>query len=135
MIIIERRNTIQRDLVLQAVRTLFHPTAEEVYAAVVQQHPTISKATVYRNLNLLIGEGKLRRVVLPGAADCFDHTLSAHYHMKCRFCGKVLDVDLPYQAQLSPGTETQEGFLIEAHDVYFTGLCPQCRRLPGNQSV
>ena len=47
-----KRNTIQRTLVLEAVNHLrSHATAEEVYDAIVQQHPHISKGTVYRNLN------------------------------------------------------------------------------------
>ena len=51
----ERRNTIQKQLVLEAVAQLHnHPTAEQVYAQVVKEHPTISKATVYRNLEMCI---------------------------------------------------------------------------------
>ena len=43
----EKRNTIQKQLVLEAVAQLHnHPTAEQVYAQVVKAHPTISKATV-----------------------------------------------------------------------------------------
>ena len=42
----EKRNTIQKQLVLEAVAQLHnHPTAEQVYAQVVKAHPTISKAT------------------------------------------------------------------------------------------
>ena len=48
------RNTIQRQLVLSAVRQLQnHPTADEVYQKVQKSCPTISRATVYRNLKLL----------------------------------------------------------------------------------
>ncbi|MGI5910896.1 MAG: transcriptional repressor, partial [Sphaerochaetaceae bacterium] len=49
MIIVNRRRTIQRDLVLAAVRkSRTHPTADEIFASVVDEHPSISKATVYR---------------------------------------------------------------------------------------
>ena len=52
------RNTIQRQLVLSAVRQLQnHPTADEVYQKVQKSCPTISRATVYRNLKLLAEEG------------------------------------------------------------------------------
>ena len=51
------RNTIQRQLVLSAVRQLQnHPTADEVYQEVQKNCPTISRATVYRNLKLLAEE-------------------------------------------------------------------------------
>ena len=48
------RNTIQRALVLEAVNRLqCHATADEIYAEIAKEHPHISRATVYRNLNLL----------------------------------------------------------------------------------
>ena len=50
-----RRNTIQCSLVFEAVNTLkCHATADEIYDAIVKQNPTISRATVYRNLNRLL---------------------------------------------------------------------------------
>ena len=43
----QTRNTIQRQIVLQAVNQLHnHPTADAIYAFIAAQHPTISKATV-----------------------------------------------------------------------------------------
>ena len=74
----EKRNTIQKQLVLDAVfRLANHPTAEEVYAEVARSHPTVSKATVYRNLGSLSEDGLLRHIKMPGGADRFDHMLYA----------------------------------------------------------
>ena len=72
----ERRNTRQRQLVLEAVQELCdHPTAEEIYDAAVKECPGLSLGTVYRNLNSLVDAGRVRRVSIPGKADRFDHTL------------------------------------------------------------
>ena len=50
-----KRNTIQRSLVLETVGKLqCHATAEEIYEAIVHDHPNMSRATVYRNLKLLL---------------------------------------------------------------------------------
>ena len=50
----ERRNTRQRQLVLEAVQELCdHPTADEIYLRVREQDDHISRGTVYRNLHLL----------------------------------------------------------------------------------
>ena len=55
-----RRTTIQKELVLNAVNHLHnHATADEVYEFIHATHSHISKGTVYRNLNCLVGEGKL----------------------------------------------------------------------------
>ena len=48
-----RRNTVQRQLVAETILNLDHPNAEQVYEEIVKNHPHVSKATVYRNLNLL----------------------------------------------------------------------------------
>ena len=41
----QTRNTIQRQIVLQAVNQMHnHPTADAIYAVIAAQHPTISKA-------------------------------------------------------------------------------------------
>ena len=57
------RNTIQRSLVLEAVNRLkCHATADQIYEEIVKNHPTISRATVYRNLALLADRGEIRRL-------------------------------------------------------------------------
>ena len=57
----------QRELVREAVeKSSIHPTADEVYQEVRKREPTISLATVYRNLNQLSENHLIRRVVVPG---------------------------------------------------------------------
>ena len=123
----ERRNTIQRALVGEAVKGLDHPDAEEVFEAVAAGHPHISKATVYRNLNLLAEEGAIGRVRLCAGADRFDSRTLPHYHMRCRACGKVFDAPLPPIAPEAMLGDTG-GFAVEGHILEFTGLCAGCKK-------
>ena len=61
-----KRNTIQRMLVLETVNKLqCHATADEIYRAIVKDHPNISRATVYRNLNSLSESGDIRKREIP----------------------------------------------------------------------
>ena len=63
-----RRNTRQRQLVLDAVRARCdHPTAEDVYRDVHAIDEHVSRGTVYRNLNLLAETGVITTVKAPGA--------------------------------------------------------------------
>ena len=95
------RNTIQRQLVLSAVRQLQnHPTADEVYQEVQKSCPAISRATVYRNLKLLAEEGEIRLRNISGSPERYDHICGNHYHLRCEQCGKVMDVEMPYMASL-----------------------------------
>ena len=123
------RNTIQRDLVLQAVRALHHhPTAEEIYQETVKHHPNISKGTVYRNLNLLAQRGDILKVELPDGADRFDFKVAGHHHAHCRLCGSVYDMDIPQLAEVLDIGQEVQGFQIETCQVLFRGVCPNCRQ-------
>ena len=123
-----RRNTIQRAFVLEAVNKLrCHATAEEIYQEVAGQHPAISRATVYRNLNLLAQTGQIRRMEIPGSADRYDHISSDHCHVKCAVCGRVFDVDMEFVRGLERGIRDAHGFDFTGYDILFHGVCPECK--------
>lgn len=92
MITINRRNTVQRTLILETVRELTdHPSADEIYINVLKKCPNISKGTVYRNLTLLADEGLIYRVAVANGPDRYDLTAFSHAHLRCRVCGNVYD--------------------------------------------
>ncbi len=131
-----RRNTIQRSLVLEAVNQLHcHASADEVYEAIIQEHPTISKATVYRNLNLLAETGEIRRLEIPGSADRYDHRTHNHCHVKCDVCKRVFDVDMDYVSGLESGIRDRHGFDFTGYDILFHGICPECKQASGKESA
>ena len=131
-----KRNTIQRQLVIAAVRFLAdHPTAEEVYDRITMEYPDISKGTVYRNLNSLVESGLLGKVSVPSGADRFDHILARHYHIKCTHCGKFMNVEnFDYFHDLDDTLATATGFTMEHHDIVFSGLCPECQKHQGAEA-
>lgn len=121
------RKTVQRALVLEAVRSLqSHATAEEVYEEVCRRHPNVSRGTVYRNLQRLCEMGEIQKVEIPGGADRFDHLCHDHYHIRCTVCGRVYDVDMAYIRDLEHGVRNAHGFQFTGHDIMFRGVCPDC---------
>ncbi len=124
-----QRHTIQCALVLEAVDSLRdHATAEEVYEAVAREHPHIGRGTVYRNLQKLAEAGEIMKVEVPGGADRYDHLTYKHYHVKCEKCGRVFDVDMPYDSGLEEKVANKHGFLLTGHTIMFTGVCPDCQK-------
>ncbi len=125
----ERRNTIQKSLVLQAVFELKrHLTADEVYEFIKKSHPTIGKGTVYRNLAILSEEGAIRRVEIPDGPDRFDFTLKRHYHMRCVRCGDVQDVDLGEIPELEAKLRETQAVKLLDYDILFKGICAECAK-------
>lgn len=122
-----QRSTKQRSLVFRAVQEhKDHPTADQIYLEVRERDPTISRGTVYRNLNLLTKNSQVRHVKMPGV-DRFDWRIEPHYHLLCTGCGKVYDVPVPYHAELDKELSERSGFEVTGHSTTFEGLCPDCR--------
>ena len=129
---VQRRNTRQRKLVLDAVRQSYnHPTADEIYNAVREQDDKISRGTVYRNLNLLADAGEILSIKTPGGSR-FDRTIEPHAHIICTSCSRVIDVPLPFDAQLDARASEQIGWSVSSHYTIFEGLCPDCQQPLGH---
>ena len=113
----ERRYSRQRETIYQAVlASRAHPTAEMIHE--------LSLGTVYRNLRLLVEEGRLQELGGPTAR--FDGVTAPHTHLRCKRCGQVLDLEsLPYDPALDR-MAAAGGAVIESHSLVFTGLCPEC---------
>ena len=125
---INRRNTIQKDIVRNAVYEMKrHVTANEVYEFIKEAYPTIGKGTVYRNLDVLTEEGALRKVEVPDGPNRFDFTLNNHYHVRCVRCGNVSDVDIDEIPNLTERIHNTHGIEFLDYDILFKGVCPKCR--------
>ena len=104
-----------------------HPTAAMVYGGLVQEHPQLSLATVYRNLNQLSEDGRLRKIPMPDDSDRFDGNLTPHVHICCRCCGRVIDVLLPQGQLMEQMVEAETGYRLDPMELVFSGVCPECQ--------
>ena len=121
------RNTIQQIKILEylcSVKT--HPTAEEVYTAVKKQLPTITLATVYRNLSKLAEAGKILRFET-NSEYRFDADTGCHQHCICKRCGKIIDTCLKEVSKCAMGNLKIEGFEPESVCIIFNGICRKCK--------
>jgi Fur family peroxide stress response transcriptional regulator len=118
--------TVQRRAILEELaRRDDHPTADDMYAAVQERIPGVSRTTVYRVLDTLVDVGAARRVAHPGAAVRYDAKVHRHHHLVCSHCGKVRDLEDASLDALKP--RTRVGFEVYDYSVHFTGLCAGCR--------
>jgi Fur family peroxide stress response transcriptional regulator len=121
--------TMQRRRIFEALcdRT-DHPTPDQVYAAVKDTLPGVSRTTVYRVLDTLVRVGVLTRACSPSAASRVDPRTSRHHHLVCQRCDRLFDVGeeaVPHRIRL-PDVAPQ-GFTIHDYSIYFTGLCAACQ--------
>lgn len=113
--------------VLAAARD--HPTAEQVFRRVRDALPRISLGTVYRNLDKLRAQGRVRVVRLASGEAHYDAVVEAHDHFVCERCHAVLDV----AAAPAPATVSQlrdDGCVVRWHTTALYGLCGACAGRP-----
>ena len=123
-----QRNTVQRQIIYNALKKLSkHPAIDEIYAEIHSEHPSISKATVYRNLRQLASNGIISQVSLPDGLERYDERITQHYHFKCRRCGEILDVDIEYLDGINNIVQGKYGVQVDGHDVVFSGTCKMCK--------
>lgn len=124
--------TAQRLAIFEALScSREHPSAEQLHRAVQRKLPSLSLATVYKNLEALKSIGAVADVnplheearyeaALPGTG-----AGRPHHHLVCTSCKKVRD--------LHDGTldglrvADAQGFAVRAVRVQAEGLCPDCQ--------
>jgi len=122
------RITKQRKAIFQALEgDTTHPTADEIFQRVKQDLPSISLATVYRNLKLLADEGIILEISTPDGPNRYDPQTHRHYHFMCKRCERVDDVELPVQSTLERQLERSTRYEVHSHELIFYGICPNCR--------
>ena len=116
-------------MVLSAVNEMHgHVTADQIYHYIKAKYPSIGRGTVYRNLGILVEEGKVRKVEVPDGSDRFDFTLENHYHVECVKCGGVFDFDMDVISELEKRIKDTHGIQYLSYDIFFKGICPECRK-------
>ncbi len=103
-----------------------HPTAELVLFRAKSLMPSINLATVYRNLDSLAKEGRIRRVqhVL---GDRFDKTLHHHAHFICEKCGEFTDISTLDLKKVIDNLKISI-HNITSVDFVITGTCSSCKK-------
>jgi Fur family ferric uptake transcriptional regulator len=119
------RTTRQRGAIKSTIQAAKRPLSpQEVLAKARATVPGIGLATIYRNLNLLVAEGAVQVITLPGDSPRYETAESDHHHhFQCTTCRRVYDVaGCPGNLRrLAP-----RGFTVERHDVTLYGRCADC---------
>ena len=74
-----------------------HPSIEEIYLALCDDIPTLSKTTVYNTLKLFVEHGAAQMLTIDERNVCYDGDISLHAHFLCKHCNKIFDLPAPAQ--------------------------------------
>lgn len=117
-----KRNTTQRTAIEQVFTQHERPLGvEELLAYGQKLVASLNKATIYRNLKILVDSGWLTPVAHPSLGTLYERTGKGHHHhFYCRVCNRTFDL-------LKKDDVAPEGFVVEDHEVFLFGICASCR--------
>ena len=120
--IIKERITSQKIMILDYLKSVkTHPSAENVYLAVKEKLPRISRATVYRILNGLKEKGEIVELNFKKFSR-YDGDITSHAHFFCEKCKEVFDIFDKFEM---PKLEKKVG-KIKNYKIYIYGICKKC---------
>lgn len=111
-----------------------HPTIDEVYKAVNQEIPSLSRTTVYNTLRLFADHHAAQMITIDDHRVCYDGDVRPHVHFFCKRCGRVIDL-FGERAPHLLRPKNVGGNLVEEEQLYYKGVCAECRRKsPGGEA-
>ena len=121
--------THQRQVIYEALRAMGgHPSPEEVYERVKAKVPSVSLATVYKNIHLFIESGVFREVSLHHGTLRVETNARPHHHLVCTACKSITDIDADELGFATKARKLRGGFLAQRYAVDVLGLCPACQK-------
>jgi Fur family peroxide stress response transcriptional regulator len=102
-----------------------HPSAEDIYKAIIKKFPTMSFATVYNTLETLRHRGSVIELTIDPDKKRFDPNTKPHHHMICIKCKRITDIHSEYKLNL-PNSDRADFEIIGNH-IEFYGICPACK--------
>lgn len=104
-----------------------HPSVETIHARIRDAFPTMSLATVYRNILLIKSLGEVLELGFPDGSNRYDgHRPYPHPHLICIRCKKIVDPDLESLDEMTHEVALENNFKILNHRLDFFGICGEC---------
>jgi len=123
------RRTSQREAIIRAAfSTTEHFTAEELLLLAREVDHTVSRATVYRTLPLLVESGLLRVLELRGDTKVYDPNFiehPTHNHLICMDCEKIIEFEDPNMELLENCITRRLGFSPANKIIKIEGHCDE----------
>jgi len=91
-------------------------------------YPKLSRATVYRTMDLLVELKLVRPLYLNDPTQRFVSAAGGHHHLICTNCDTTYEFDHCTVDELARELSEKYNFQIRNHLLEFQGLCQSCRQ-------
>ncbi len=105
-----------------------HPSVEDLYEQLTDDYPSMSLATVYRNVMLMKSLGEVLELGFPDGSNRYDgSTPYPHPHIICVRCRKIIEPDLTTLQDMKKEVIQKTSFTVLTHQLNFFGICGDCK--------
>jgi len=119
--------TPQRVAIVEELYVNGHMNIDDLYKKLLEKFPSISLATIYKNINAMIEKVFLSEVKIPNTKSVYELVKSEHAHMVCSSCGHIEDIVLN-TADLVNEVSSLSQFKIDSTNIVLSGTCPKCSK-------
>ncbi len=126
------RRTVQRDAIIEATfSSKEHFTAEELLVRARVIESSVSRATVYRTLPLLVASGVLREMDFGKDQAYYDPNFidrPHHNHLICTDCNRIVEFEDPHMEILENCITQRLGFSPTMKTTRIEATCEELKR-------
>ena len=122
--------TPQRTAVLEEIiKDKGHRESEEIYLALKKSGQHVSRATVYRTMDILVNNGFARKMNLGDGRARYESKVNSphHDHLVCMDCGLIVEFMDQQIEDLQDEIAIQYEFQLKRHIHQLFGLCKKCQ--------
>jgi Fur family peroxide stress response transcriptional regulator len=124
-----RRKSKQRERIFELIqKSPDHPTAQMVYERLKNEINSLSMGNMYRNIRILIEQGRIISRDFGDGVEHFDAMTHVHYHFICKKCNAVSDFIMPVQESITKKAQKISKHSIMSHTIQFYGICEKCKK-------
>ena len=106
-----------------------HLESEDVYMAIKVRNTHVSRATVYRTLDILVQHVFARKLNLGDGRARYERKIDSphHDHMICNDCGKIIEFVNDEIEKIQEEITKQQQFKLQQHIHQLFGICKECQ--------
>lgn len=118
--------TPQRLAIVQELYVCGHLNIDQLYNKLLDKFPSISLATIYKNMNAMIEKIFVQEVKIPNEKSVYELTKENHAHFVCDCCKKIEDVQID-STNLLKQVQSSLHYTINSASLIFNGVCSSCQ--------
>jgi len=120
--------TPQRLEIASLLEKYRHITIDNLYSRMLCKFDSISLATIYKNVNIMLENSFIQEVKIPNEKSRYELCKEEHSHLVCTHCGRVEDIALDLSL-VTHNLLHNSSFKVEKADLVVSGICHNCQPL------